>query len=337
MPASWPSSVDANPAKAYFNQYAWADYVELLALVSPDGLVTEADALDRTRDRKEDLGEGDPAEASEETEEGTEKAAEADDGWERRIETWFEHLAFRARAFGDAYPFEYRPADPDRSVALLRRLAFTDKQRLYLTLLFSANLRYVLAEMPVLTGSFELLSAEVLRRLLPGTARVKLFGAGPPDPLRYTEGQIYKRMGELAVDLHERVTAEPTEFARQATGDEGLDLVGWVPFGDGMAGMPIVFGQCACTEEWVSKQHSSSALTWGSKMSRKCAPINAIFIPHCFRRADGSWHKQSAIVDSVLVDRLRLIHVLDDDLSGVTALGSFAVTDRLIGNREEVV
>ena len=44
-----------------------------------------------------------------------------------------------------------------------------------------------------------------------------------------------------------------------------------------------ILGQCACTEDWVSKQHSSSYAAWNGKLSFTSLPCNMIFIPFCFR------------------------------------------------------
>lgn len=119
-------------------------------------------------------------------------------------------------------------------------------------------------------------------------------------------------MEKLAEDLNEELIAKERNFPPENTGDGGLDVVGWFRTGDPLASNLIVFGQCACTAEWVSKQHSSSANVWKKRIDFKALPSNIAFIPFFFRSTDGTWHNDDCIAESVLTDRLRLMHLLQD-------------------------
>jgi hypothetical protein len=112
--------------------------------------------------------------------------------------------------------------------------------------------------------------------------------------------------------LNEEVIAKEINFPPQNTGDGGLDLVAWVPPEDGLSSNLIVTGQCACTSEWVTKQHSSGANVWRDRIAFKATPTNVAFIPFLFRSTDGTWHNDDYIHDSVLIDRLRLMRLLRD-------------------------
>ena len=103
------------------------------------------------------------------------------------------------------------------------------------------------------------------------------------------------------------------EYSPNDTGDNGLDVVGWLPINDTARGMLLVFGQCACTaEDWARKQSSSSASHWRETIQFQVPPTNIAFIPFCFRRNTGEWHKNRLIDESLLIDRLRFILLLPE-------------------------
>jgi hypothetical protein len=152
---------------------------------------------------------------------------------------------------------------------------------------------------------------------------------------RYT-GNILTKIRRLAADLHEAPKAKEADFPPNATGDEGLDLVGWVPWGDDAPGRVLFFAQCACSkDEWVAKQHSSSAEGWRNKIDFTVPPANVAFIPVCFRKADGSWHS-TADIQSIVVDRLRLLYLLRDRIDIFKRQPSFEVVQAAIRQREPV-
>jgi len=72
-----------------------------------------------------------------------------------------------------------------------------------------------------------------------------------------------------------------------------------------------ILGQCACTEDWVIKQHSSNVETWSAKIHFNVYPLNMIFVPHCYRSSDGEWYSNVTIHMSVLVDRVRILSLTD--------------------------
>lgn len=313
------------PTSALFNQHIWVDYIELLCLVNVDREVSKADLSDRFRDRK-DLGEveGGPEDIDDLTPE------KENDKWEERTEDWFRHLSYRAGVFKAFYPFRLS----DDGNVLLVQTSQTTKRKLYVSLLLSSNLGRITSHKDALTRSFELLSAEALKTCLPPQAQIHVFGTSAAANGRY-RGNLWTKIQKLARDLREQTLIPENKFSKEDSGDNGLDIVGWVPFSDSDDNNSrlIVFGQCACTEEWVTKQHSSSADRWRQVISLKAPSNNVAFIPFCFRDANGTWHKPQDIC-SILVDRPRFIHLLRNKMPSFEAQSSYGVVGEVLKQRE---
>ncbi|NJM06763.1 hypothetical protein HC891_12145, partial [Candidatus Gracilibacteria bacterium] len=129
-------SLDALPARS--DSFVWADYIELLCFANADGFVSQADVLDRIRERK-DLG-GELDEVEEEVTEGSRlAAAEIEDKWTYQVIEWFEHLQYRANTFRSFYPFSLQ----GEGLALQRYTEISVLQKFYFVLLLASNLKYV--------------------------------------------------------------------------------------------------------------------------------------------------------------------------------------------------
>lgn len=327
-PTTFPEiKLDKLPDQPKHDAFAWVDYLELLCLFNPDREITRADAIDRIRERK-DLGEG-----VDEGQDDEEKSkAELNDDDARRIDDLFRHLQYRAGAFKSFYPFSLSE-DGD---VLRTESALTEKHKLYIFLLLASNTRYFISHMNVLTGSFEMISCEVLKKMMPAHAEVHVFGSNGFGGSRYT-GNLWKKVNKLADDIREVVAAKEAEFPPSDRGDNGLDIVGWVPFGDEAPNLLLVFGQCACSmKEWVQKQNSSSASAWRPTLPLKAPPSNMAFIPFCYRAADGSWHRERKIHGTILVDRLRFVDVLSGNYVLIKRLPLYAVLKGILKQRESI-
>jgi hypothetical protein len=308
----------------HYDGHTWADYVELLCLTDADGEITLAEVEKRVTKRK-DVGEdysepdknddGKPDHAVDEVpavededdngESGSDEALQ-EDYRNTRVADIFQILSHRADSLGDAYPFVLSPD----SALLSRSDNLNEKQRLYLFLLLCSNLRYVPKNRRwQLPRGFELVSARAMRRLVPPDAEVHLFGKGEPGE-RYT-GTLWNKISTLAADLCDDVIARRRDFKDNNTGDGGLDIVAWVTHHDELPSRLVMFGQCACTEEWVTKQRSSGPEVWSTLVRLLALPANLVFIPHMFRDAQGLWHREADIHHSVLVDRFRILRILD--------------------------
>jgi hypothetical protein len=182
-------------------------------------------------------------------------------------------------------------------------------RRVYLFLLACASLRYVpeKKDQTRMASEFEWLSLEVMRLQMPAHAEVHLFGTNPNRAPRYS-GDLVTKIEKLSTDIREKILVDlVTDFEPSDQGDNGLDLVAWIPNGDDAPGLLTVFGQCACTPAWVQKQHSSSKDAWEPIFRFTTSPVNYCFIPYDFRDLKGSWYQRRSIHNSVLMDRRRIM------------------------------
>lgn len=297
--------------------HRWVDWAELLCLTSESAVLSAAELAEAARRRNDDRHAegGDAAEDSDRSEEVKgDSEAELSDAQQARAAEVFQYLQERERVFGRSYPF-YLDAR-----GRLRLADESDSRSLYLFLLYCSALRYVpgQADRTRLTARFEDLSLAVLKAVMPSAAHVHLFGKNAELPNGRYAGRLASKLELLVSDLGEEARFDRTDFGPKDFGDNGLDLVAWVPMGDALNGRPVVFGQCACTPEWVVKQHSSSGAAFNMVMSQIVEPTNMCFIPFDFRRADGTWYKRPSIQRSVPVDRRRLLTLLGVLNEGVT-------------------
>jgi hypothetical protein len=289
--------------------HRWTDWAELLCLTSDSGVLSAAELAEAARRRNDvrHTESGDDAEDSDSSEDvDGNSEAERSDAQQARAAEVFEYLEQRGRTFGTSYPFYL---DERRR---LRLAGASDSRSLYLFLLHCSVLRYVSApsDRTRLTARFEGLSLQVLKGIMPSAAHVHLFGKNAELSNGRYSGKLASKLDLLIKDLGEEARFDKDDFGPRDFGDNGLDLVAWVSMGDVLNGRPVVFGQCACTPEWVVKQHSSSGAAFNMVMSQIVEPTNMCFIPFDFRRADGTWYKRPSIQRSIPVDRRRIMTLL---------------------------
>jgi len=314
-----------------FDEHAWVDFIELMCLLSPDQEVNQTDILERFRRGKE-LGEAAVSDVGDE-EDDEESVPESSDKEVQWMQDLFAHLRYREEAFAQSYPFRVS----DDGTTLFVRKRVIGRQKSYISLLLSANTAYVSRGASKLTGSFEIISKSALKQLLPTSAQVHVFGSNSAQRYSRYRGTVFQKIKRLAEDLHEILLAEESGLPATSTGDEGLDIVGWVPWEDDAPGSLLVFGQCACSkDDWVAKQDSSSAQAWENKIHFTSKPSNIAFIPICLRKADGNWHRPTDIHQSVVVDRLRLLQLLTDKIDLFRKQPSYGVVQETLKQREPV-
>ncbi|MBN9156913.1 hypothetical protein [Microbacterium sp.] len=292
--------------------HRWADWAELLAYTSATGTLSMPELAETTERRtdfiasesEDDQDSKDP-ESEPLVQESVGEPAAYRDALAQRAGDVLSYLLDRASRYGAAYPFEI---DPENRTLSLR--APSDSRRIYILLLACACLRYVgKTDRTKLTARFELLGLETMKRLLPPEAEVHLFGKNPLARGRYPT-LLVDKISQLAADLGEQVRATASDFEPGDQGDNGLDLVAWIPFNDALPGKVTIFAQAACTPEWVSKQHSSHASSWSSVMTLTADPVNMVLIPYDYRRPNDDWYTRRHIHKSVVVDRYRMIGLL---------------------------
>ncbi|MFC1806049.1 hypothetical protein ACFL09_03620 [Planctomycetota bacterium] len=284
----------------------WADYVELRCLTHLDLQISREDVLHAVKQGEDQRrGVDEYADAEDPDDEAPEVTEDVKSSlWAGGL---FEQLSYRERKFADFYPFEVA----DGGETLVRKRRITQKHRLYAFFLLAANLRHVRSKTNrnKFTSAFELASLAAMKRYLPGGAEVHVFGQNPLNQGRYS-GKLLAKVKLLAGDLRERFIGIEDEYDPRDTGDGGLDLVGWVPTKDNAPGFLIIFAQCGCSlEEWEGKQFSPHPDAWSATLTFKVRPTTMMFIPHCYRRNTGEWHRDRK-VHTILMDRLRLVDLL---------------------------
>ena len=324
--------------------HSWADFAELLCLVSIDGLLAPADLVDRWSELR-DLGEGPPADLA---------MADADqldevdlvppagdplpdtDGMERHVGDVFRILEYRAGQFRSSYPFVVT-----RTGSLRRKQSLSNAgPRLYIFLLMAACLKYVRrSSQPALTKAMEVVAYEATRTWLPADAEVHIFGTARRGGRGgHFRGNLFTRLGTLASDLGERVLARETDIAPTDAGDAGLDVVAWLPFKDDPnSGYPVFMIQVTCAEDWRAKQGEVSRDRWDGYMTLRADPVRMLFTPQCPRRATGEWERTLWVEKTVLLDRLRLEWIVARGRQSITAVVPVQLVDEAVGLREGIV
>ncbi len=89
--------------------------------------------------------------------------------------------------------------------------------------------------------------------------------------------------------------------------DDGLDVVGWIPFADNEAGKLIVFGQCKTGTGWQDRTSDLQPLDFAKKWlddTFPVEPVRAHFVAESVARR--KWRHLS-ISGGLLFDRCRLV------------------------------
>jgi hypothetical protein len=212
----------------------------------------------------------------------------------------------------------------------MRRVTLNHK--MYLFLLLSANLRcFDKQRQGHLAAAFEVASLEALRQYLPKESTVRQFGKNALRSPRHYPGPIWQKVQKLAGDIRENLACAEANFSPRSTGDEGLDLVAWLPIGksDVAPGVLTVFAQATCSDEWVGKQLDSSAVSWHPFISFTVAPTNIVFIPFCYRDSRGEWFNRTDIKNSILVDRVRLVQLLREKSRTLSSF-AYGIVDEVL-------
>lgn len=309
------------------DSHHWADFIELLCLLNKDGEMSQTDFLDRTGPQRdiedsEDFG-------------GLRKNIEINETKSQDAEDYFKVIDYRVSTFRAYYPFEL--SVDKRMISLKPNL--TNSNKLYLSLLFSSLLGPFKKYKSELTSSFELLSQEALKKLLPANSKSILFGSSniqvEEDEIK-SSSLFWDKLNQLAGHIRETVKIKREELSRYNKGDGGLDIYAWIDLGDTNKHFPLFFCQCACTPEWTKKQNSSKYARWDNFISLSTYPANVIFIPFSFRSATGDWHESYQIEKSIVIDRERLIYCFIESEKKFKEFRSARVIEEVLKYKEAI-
>lgn len=270
------------------DEFLWADFLEIRAMVHPDKAFSRGDLDSVMRAQPEEFNR----------EQSSAK-------W--RFGTDF--IRQRINIFGDSYPFSL--SEDGDTLTLEQYDDLENIKKLYLSLLICANIKYIpQGTRPTITRSFEMISLPIFTSLMPRGYHVYPNWAGGGANARYT-GLLIDKYQAIARDIRcETTTFKPRDFKPRDSGDGGIDIVAWHPFGDDRDAIPAAFVQCGCSkDEWRHKQLEPSYAKLGSKMPVTHPWASYYFLPQDLRWMDGDWAYKADIGGAILIDRLRLINL----------------------------
>lgn len=228
---------------------------------------------------------------------------------EQKIDDAWFMLEHRMKVFGVSYPFNINGEIIEFDSAYPKN----DSQKLYIFLLLCSRLKSFTD-----TGirqrwaaSFTTLSKYALKGLVPNYADIKIFDANSIDRKNHYTTNLQHALVKLGEDM--RVKTDLESIKQESTsGDLGLDLVAIVKFDDGEhTGNFTIMGQCGAQgEHWPAKTLEAHSERYRPIFQLYLPWPPVMFIPAHYRRADGSWVKNTAASGVLLVDRLRIIKLL---------------------------
>lgn len=229
------------------------------------------------------------------------------DRLETQLEDVWTHLEYRAGAMHSYYPFE---VEGDK----LRMLnGFNIKHRAYRLLLACSRLRsFGKKGVPQRWAkSFAKICRLAMCGLLPEHATVRIFDANSDDRRDYYDTDLRKALPKLGRDLRVIKIDEDECNKASAQGDAGIDLVGIIDFGDGAVGNFAIIGQCGAQETgWPSKTLEATSVRFRNYFSVPFDWPSVMFTPVCYREADGQWVDNQNACGVLLVDRFRILSML---------------------------
>jgi hypothetical protein len=311
------------PNSPKFLGHIYADFIELVALLSFKDEVTTSDILDRFNDENITINEdNDVVDVNNsEIDEIGSNSSRIDDKKTEVITGYFDILEYRADFWGIDYPFYIK----NRVIHLKSDL--TDKNKLYLLLLISAQLEYFTLFIPELSNEFEKLSYQCLCSFLPSKAIIKQFGKHSD-----YSGSAESKIRQLAKDMNLTVREiEIKSISPHNCQEKGLDLIGWIPFHDKIPNFLSILGQCACGKDWTEKQLETDRYENYFDFYKN-KPIHSIFIPYDLNTSTNSFFQTGDICKVLVFDRRRILEYIKDS-SVFNKLTSSKIVEQCINYR----
>ncbi|MDO4228551.1 MAG: hypothetical protein Q4C98_01940 [Capnocytophaga sp.] len=266
----------------------YADFIELVVLFAGEDGITQGDIQDRF------FGEKDYSNAGERDED------------EAFLKSIFLRIEERITLFSNDYPFSYLENE-----ILTLKLNLSINNKLYLSLLLSSKLNIFKDLKSELTTDFESISYSVLKNFLPTHSIVKEFGKNTS----YI-GNAIDKIKQLANDLDLAVNEyEISQVGSRNNQERGLDIIGWIPFGDNCGNKVIYLCQCACGKQYESKQHDTRRFE-NYLQFYKTNPQHTLFIPYSLInfRAKKFYHSDCIEKDYLIFERKRILEYYQADI-----------------------
>ena len=265
----------------------YADFIELISLFSNTDGTSFGDVLDRF------FGTKDYSNA---------KQRDKDEGWLIEI---FAILEERTKLFSQDYPFTL-----DENEVLMIKTDLSWKNKMYLGMLISSKLNIFKGFSSDLTSEFETISYYVLKNFLSTKSIVKEFGKNS-----VYKGNAKEKIRKLALDLGLKIEEDELEGISERNNQErGLDIIGWIPFGDQCMNQLIYLAQCACGKDTESKYHDTRRFENYLKFY-KTKPQHIMFIPYSLINPSKNKFYRSDLIekDFLIFERKRILGLFDEE------------------------
>ena len=228
-------------------------------------------------------------------------AEQETDELERITDAAFEQLALREEYLRADYPFVLNGA-------LEAKPGATSTVYTFLTAVTSVGWRNE-APPERAASLFELVSAAALVWYLGGPTVVQSYDFG--FPRRSEPKAFYDAVQELCQKMGEGLGCSVPKPQTAHIKDAKLDLVAWIPFGDGRSNQLSVFGQCATGANWQGKINELQPIEFCKRWLLEQPAMNpalAFFVP---RQIEERHWPEAAVSDRrILFDRLRIVALL---------------------------
>jgi hypothetical protein len=282
------------------DEYTWADYLELRALIHPDKCFSRGE-LGSLFTRIRSTGQS---------------AKDVNEVWADAK----GYIRNRVVAFGAAYPYVL---SADEDTLELFDGARSEAQNFYLTLLICSSMAY-LPSKNAIARVFEECSLAIFKKLMPEGSEVYPAWAAGGAAARYT-GTLPEKYRAIASDIRAVATFKDRDFKVGDHGDGGIDMVAWHTLGDDRDSIPSALAQCGCSrEDWRRKHLEASPAKLRAKFNPHHPWANYYFMPIDLRWSDGDWASKSDFGDAIMIDRLRLINLAAQfNLTSAMPLGNY--------------
>ncbi|MDR1109852.1 MAG: hypothetical protein LBP92_03915 [Deltaproteobacteria bacterium] len=306
--------------------YLWADYLELLCLLSQDNEVTinvldEFMGVDKGMHIDEDIIDDITYFDSTQSDLTTEIFNNSD-----KISLIYDDLSrifyTRLSIFGDKYPFICNI----NNKTIFNKKEYSYDNLLYIFLLIAGNTRLFKKNFQQnLANDFEQLATDALRIIFPKPWEWRHFGTAKHTTVDSYLGTKYSKLKILSDDINAKLIVEECNFSKFDTKDAGFDFVCWYPFdGDRASHLPLVFAQSTCTsnlDTLIIKQYSVLDDRIKNYFTQICC-YNILLTPVFFRDAAGYFTRPHELV-SVIIDRFRIMQLISYNIKMFTKLNSY--------------
>lgn len=300
-------NIEIVPSQSLCCSHYFCDYIELIALINNNDIVSTSDIYDRFK-INESIG-------------GNDESSEIDDTWTNRIKEWFDILVVRESIFSEFYPFAIT-GESSNHIQLKNNL--NNHHRLYLFLLLCSSLKYIERDTNMLTADFERMSLKVLKNYLPNNAHSRIFGTTATADDGYI-GTLKEKIDRLAEDLKYTTKYKENTINHKNTGDGGVDLAAWITFtkDENQDNMQVFLAQCTTGKNWLKKQYEPDKCI-RNLINFKTFVNKIMFISYDARTNNRDFSEQNEILDILLFDRVRIIYLLTNSINEIIELTSFS-------------